>query len=130
MGNEYKLPEPVGAMWLCGFGLRKRFIDFLGDKGVEYTSGEVDAVFETRHTYKVKVNALPQKFIAIENRKRWRDTQPSYFLHTYQTHTGASPLPPWGVESPQKNSQVQSTDRLHGNGTVQGEGQEEAGVET
>ena len=39
-----------------------------------------------------------EKFIAIENTRKKTPTQPDYFLHIYQAHTGASVSYPFGTD--------------------------------
>ena len=62
MEDGKKFPAPIGAIW--------------------------------QHSDKsafVKINCYKEKYIAIKNSKKSRDSEPSFFLHVYKTHTGAAP---------------------------------------
>ena len=53
----------------------------------------LDKTFKTGENVKVR-----EKFIAIENTRKKTSTQPDYFLHIYQTHTGAAVSNPFGAK--------------------------------
>lgn len=57
-------PAPIGAIWQHG-----------------------------NNSMSVKINCYREKYIAIKNSKRKRDSDPSFFIHVYKTHTGATPVP-------------------------------------
>lgn len=133
MHNEFK--NPVGAIWIRGYNLRERVKKMFEDHNVNITDGKLDEIFQTNHTLSVKVTALREKFIAIENkRKRAVDcscrvisgrkrlcnkcSNPDYFLHVYQEYTGAAPVFPFGNDGSGEKSQTPEVPVLEQNGEV------------
>lgn len=103
-----ELGEPVGAIWVKNWKLRDSIISFFkgqhqvcrgcGEEvSVEFDEAALQEALKA-HTLAVKVKILKEKFIAIENTRKRVPTQPDYFLHVYQTHTGADPTYPFGVK--------------------------------
>jgi hypothetical protein len=95
-----RLQAPIGAVWVRDRRYRARLREVLGE--LLGTSGADPAVAEAEFkiaaqtkTLAVKVNALKEKFIAIENKSKSRATQPDFFLHVYQEYTGAAPNAPF-----------------------------------
>ncbi len=142
MERENNLKPPVGAVWVRGNKLknniRDAFINMLNEHQVKFSTDEVDKLLSVSmvpHTLSVKVNTyldegtgerkeIKEKFIAIQNRNKKRDTQPDYFLHTYQTHTGATPEYPWGYPG-SKGTEI-SVENIGSDGDVREDGGEQS----
>lgn len=119
MEERSNLKPPVGAIWVRGTKLKNNvqqaFEKILKRHNIYLSANEIDEFLSNAiapHTLSVKLNTymdettgkrekMKEKFIAIENRSKKTDTQPDYFLHTYQTHTGAAPEYPWGTPGTQ-----------------------------
>ena len=98
------LGEPVGAIWIKNWKLKDSIIRFIEEKRCSHCQSayevDVEGLNEAvkAHTLAVKVKSLKEKFLAIENTRKKDPKQPDYFLHVYQTHTGAAPSYPFGID--------------------------------
>ena len=104
--SKQNLNDPVGAIWIKNWKLRDSITQFLGqslvvcshcheESHIEIDENALNQALKA-HTLAIKVKSLKEKFIAIENTRKKKPTQPDYFLHVYQTHTGAAPAYPFG----------------------------------
>lgn len=102
------LGEPVGAIWVKNFKLHESIREFVeairpicerchATGSITFDSRSLNDAIKA-HTMAVKVKSLKAKFIAIENSRKREPTQPDYFLHVYQTHTGATASYPFRVK--------------------------------
>ena len=97
------LERPKGAVWIRGYNLKQKIRHVMGDafekRGVKFTPQEFDECWkqirEVSHTLAIKINEYKPKYIAIENKSKTRREQPDYFVHEYQSHTGAAPQYPF-----------------------------------
>lgn len=90
--------EPVGAVWMYGYGFKKRLREFLGRYGIEAGEEEVKELLNRAYdNMTVKITSQREKYIAVANKFRKKDTHPSYYLHVYQEYTGAPVRAPFGV---------------------------------
>ena len=102
----HELGEPVGAIWAKNWKLLDSLTRFLGQTKAQCSFCHQVSVIEIdqkalneaikAHTLAVKVKILKEKFIAVQNTRKKSPTQPDYFIHVYQTHTGAAPSYPFG----------------------------------
>ena len=110
-----ELKEPVGAIWVKNWKLMDSLRNFLNtvtpicknchEPGtLEFSEKQLNEAIKA-HTLAVKVKVLKEKFIAIENTRKHTPKQPDYFLHVYQTHTGAAVSSPFG-DSKAEDSQA------------------------
>ena len=95
MQNELGCPD--GAIWIRGMRFRERIVKVFRKYSVELREEDIKYIFDACHTLAIKINVQKEKYIAIPNNKKNKPRQPDYYIHLYQTHTGAAPLPPWNV---------------------------------
>lgn len=62
----------------------------------------------------VKINCYREKYIAIKNSKRKKDSDPSFFIHVYKTHTGATPVPVFRDHWTRSGDHGETETRTHG----------------
>ena len=102
---EKSLDKPVGAIWIKNYKLKSAMLDYLNVRVIacphcahsfndKVHESELDTVFRS-HSMMVKVNLLKEKFIALQNSKKVKETNPDFFLHVYQASTGANPVYPF-----------------------------------
>jgi len=96
--EKKKLTQPIGAIWIRNRVRRFAIREILSEVFEVSTSDPriqvaVSKIEDYKTTLAVKVNSLKEKYIAIQNRSKTVKTQPDFFLHVYQTHTGAAPVP-------------------------------------
>ena len=122
------LPVPIGAIWIRGWNLRQRIKKMFEDYNLTIKDDELDEVLKSNHTLAVKVNTNVEKFIALQNKKKDsayckcksfgsnrrvcpKCQQPDYFIHVYQSHTGAAPMDHFRASSSigQEGEEIQPT---------------------
>ena len=123
--GHQKLDAPAGAVWIRGFKLKERISQTFTKYGVKLKDEDIQFIFGASHTLSVKINEDKKKYIAIENRSKRAASQPDYFIHVYQLHTGAAPVHPWGVKV---EGGIKAGGVQEGAGE-QGDGEESAGTQ-
>ena len=110
MEDESAVPtkkKMAGAIWIHGWRLKRNLERILKEKGITLSEQELNSVFTVGHTLSVKVNYYREKYIAVANNFKSRDTEPDYFLHVYQTHTGSAPIYPRRTGPPSPDGGIQ-----------------------
>ena len=96
-----KYAKPIGAVWVNGYRLAQRITHILAQEGVTISAEGLTAILRSSYSLKIKINAYPEKYIAIENKRKIFSSgtqaalQPDFFIHLFQHDTGSSPAHPW-----------------------------------